>query len=206
MQPRPGSAASPDVLSELAVACRDCVRLRFEYTSHAGETSLRTTEPHRVVHDGRRWYLLAWDVDRADWRTFRVDRLKPRLPLGPRFAPRALPEKDVAAYVARGVQRATWDYRARVKVFAPRAQLAARLPASVVLEEVDARSCIAAVGADSPEVLGFYLAMLGADFEVLDGPELHAPLLTLGRRFMRAARSARAVRRGSRSRSRSRSA
>ena len=193
MAPHAGTAApvDVDVLSTLAAACRDHAELRFDYTSHDRSHSLRNVEPHRVVHDGRRWYLLAWDLERRDWRTFRVDRLKPRPPVGRRFTPRELPERDVAAYVARQVGRATWDYRARIKVFSSAAELSARLPASIAIEPAGEHACIAAVGSDSPQHLATYLGMLGADFEVVDGPELHGPLLQLSKRLLRAARSAR---------------
>jgi predicted DNA-binding transcriptional regulator YafY len=193
---RAGSPVNVDVLSTLAVACRDCAELRFEYTTEKG-ASVRKTEPSRVVHDGRRWYLLAWDLDRSDWRTFRVDRLKPRMPFGPRFVPREPPGRDIAAYVSREVERAPWDFRARVKVFTSSAALSARVPASVAVDVVDEHTCIASVGSDSPQMLAVYLGMLGADFEVIDAPELHEPLLTLGKRYLRAARATRSSRRTS---------
>lgn len=81
------SAVDPGVLTELANACRDAERLRFEYRDHGGAATRRTVEPHRLVCTERRWYLVGWDVDRADWRTFRVDRVTPRPPHGPRFTP-----------------------------------------------------------------------------------------------------------------------
>ena len=93
--------------------------------------------------------------------------------------------------MARQVGRATWDYRARVKVFTSAAELSARLPASIEVEPAGEHACIAAVGSDSPQHLATYLGMLGADFEVVDGPELHGPLLQLSKRLLRAARSAR---------------
>ncbi|MDX5574184.1 YafY family protein, partial [Streptomyces sp. ID01-9D] len=79
------SAVDPGVLTELAGACRDAERLRFAYRTHDGEDSRRTVEPHRLVCTERRWYLVAWDLERADWRTFRVDRITPTPPHGPRF-------------------------------------------------------------------------------------------------------------------------
>ena len=75
----------------LSLACRDHERLRFDYRSRTSESSRRTVEPYRLVNDRRRWYLFAWDLDRTDWRIFRVDRVEPRTPTGPRFAPRSLP-------------------------------------------------------------------------------------------------------------------
>ncbi|MDQ0602972.1 putative DNA-binding transcriptional regulator YafY [Streptomyces canus] len=88
--PQP-SAVDPAVLTELAHLCRDAERLRFAYRSHNGDSTRRTVEPHRLVCTERRWYLVAWDLDRDDWRTFRVDRITPKPPHGPRFTPRTTP-------------------------------------------------------------------------------------------------------------------
>ncbi|HEX3649834.1 MAG TPA: WYL domain-containing protein, partial [Pseudonocardiaceae bacterium] len=101
-----GPTVDPDVLTALANACRDHERLRLDYRDHHDTTSRRTVEPHQLVNWGRRWYLVAWDVDRAAWRTFRVDRLTPRVPTGPRFPPREPPGGDVVDYVTRGVASA----------------------------------------------------------------------------------------------------
>ncbi|MBO4275626.1 helix-turn-helix transcriptional regulator, partial [Microbispora triticiradicis] len=85
---RPGPAIDPAVLGVLAAACRDRERLRFDYRAHDGSSGVRIVEPYRLVSWGRRWYLVAWDTGRDDWRTFRVDRIAPRTPTGPRFPPR----------------------------------------------------------------------------------------------------------------------
>ena len=115
-----GARVDPDVLTAVSLASRDHERLRFDYRTHAGETTRRTVEPYRLVNDRGRWYLFAWDLDRADWRIFRVDRVSPRTPTGPRFAPRSLPpDADIAAYVDRGVKEAHWRFRAKVVVHAP---------------------------------------------------------------------------------------
>jgi predicted DNA-binding transcriptional regulator YafY len=174
------------VLSSVAAACRDHLRLRFDYRDHRGAATLRTTEPHRVVQDGRRFYLVAWDLDRADWRTFRLDRCQPRLPLGPAFARRPPPGGDLLAHVARSLQQASWDYRVTVRIHASAAQLAGRLPRAITLEPIDDHTCQARVGADNPALLALYLGMLGADFEVVDAPELRTYLRDLGRRYLRA--------------------
>lgn len=187
--PRLAPTVDTRALTTIAAACRDNERLSFDYRSHAGDDTRRDAEPHRVVHDGRRWYLVAWDRNRADWRTFRVDRISLRAPTGSRFVPRPPPDGDVVAHVSRGVEQATWGFRARVRVHAPAAEMARRLPASVAVEPLGERACIVRVGSDSPEMLATYLAMLGADFEVLDPPELRPHLRALGRRLMRAAKT-----------------
>jgi predicted DNA-binding transcriptional regulator YafY len=103
--PAPGPSVDPEVLTAIAGACRDHQRLRFDYRGHDGSASIRSVEPHRLVHDRGRWYLVAWDADRQDWRTFRADRIQPRIPTGPRFTPRDLPDGDIATYLLRGVGR-----------------------------------------------------------------------------------------------------
>ena len=103
----------PDVLTVIASACRDHERLRFDYRAHSGAASRRTVEPYRLVNDRRRWYLVAWDMDRDDWRTFRADRIEPRTPTGPGFMPRALPRTGDRGAGGTQVGEATWRYRAR---------------------------------------------------------------------------------------------
>jgi predicted DNA-binding transcriptional regulator YafY len=182
----PGPTVDAEVLTAIAGACREHQRLRFDYRDHDGSASVRTVEPHRLVHDRGRWYLVAWDVDRADWRTFRADRVQPRIPTGPRFAPNDPPDGDVAAYLQRGVSTAMWRCRARVRVHAPAALIAERVPPAVLVEVVDERTCIVNVGSDTPQMLAVYLGMLDADFDVDAPGELVEQLRTLTDRFSRA--------------------
>jgi predicted DNA-binding transcriptional regulator YafY len=184
--PAPGPTVDPEVLSAIAGACRDHERLRFDYRDHDGSASIRTVEPHRLAHDRGRWYLVAWDTDRQEWRTFRADRIRPRVPTGPRFVPRDPPDGNVASYLLRGVGAATWRYRARVRVHAPAAEVAGRLPPAVVVEAVDERTCIVDVGSDTPMMLAVYLGMLDADFEVDEPRELVEQLGKLADRYRRA--------------------
>jgi predicted DNA-binding transcriptional regulator YafY len=186
---RTGPVVDPAILTTLAAACRDHEQLRFDYRDHAGSARLRVAEPHRLVNWGRRWYLVAWDTHRRDWRTFRVDRIAPRIPNGPRFTPREPPDGDVAAYVSRRVSAAAWRYRARVTVHAPAARIADRInPAVGVVEPVDEHTCVLDTGADTVETLAVYLGMLGADFTVSDPPELVSYLRELSGRYRRAVR------------------
>jgi predicted DNA-binding transcriptional regulator YafY len=184
--PAGGPTVDAEVLTAVAAACRDQQRLRFDYRDHDGTASLRTVEPHRLVHDRGRWYLVAWDTDREDWRTFRADRIEPRIPTGPRFATRELPGGDVAAFLLRGVGAATWRYRARVTVHAPAEAIAARVPPAVLVEAVDEGTCVVDVGSDSPQMLAAYLGMLDADFEVAEPAELVEQLRGLADRYRRA--------------------
>jgi predicted DNA-binding transcriptional regulator YafY len=182
-----GPQVDPDVLTVIATACRDQERLRFDYRAHSGAVSRRDVEPYRLVSDRQRWYLVAWDPDRDDWRTFRVDRLDPRTPTGPRFPPRTLPpDHEIAARVARGVGEATWRYRARVIVHASAAHVRARLPIPIDVEPFGDDRCAFEPGSDHPHLLALYLGMLDADFEIVDAPELAAALGQLARRFQHA--------------------
>lgn len=182
-----GPRVDPDVLTLIAGACRDHERLRFDYRTHSGTASRRSVEPYRLVNDRRRWYLVAWDVDRDDWRTFRVDRIEPKTPTGPRFTPRDLPpDREIAARVVRGVGEATWRYRARVIVDAPASHVLGRLPIPVEVEPLGEDRCAFEPGSDYPELLALYLGMLDADFTVVDSPELVDALRRLTSRFQRA--------------------
>lgn len=168
--PQP-SAVDPGVLTELANLCRDAERLRFEYSDHGGASSRRTVEPHRLVCSERRWYLVAWDVDRDDWRTFRVDRITPRPPHGPRFtrAPRLL--DDLAAYVSRGVSTRAYASHAVVRLLVPKEWAAERIsPSAGVLEAEGPDSCLLHTGASSLDVMVIHVMMTGFEFEVLGKP------------------------------------
>ncbi|MBO0809307.1 MAG: YafY family transcriptional regulator [Actinobacteria bacterium] len=185
----PAPELDPVVLTTLASACRDHERLRLRYRSHDGTSTLRSAEPHRLVCWGRKWYLVAWDTGRDDWRTFRVDRIELRTPAGPRFVPRELPgDGDLAAYVARGVSAAGFRFRARVTVHAPAAEVAARIsPAVGLVEAVDEHSCVLATGAGRVETVAVYLGLLDLDFTVIEPPELAERLRLLAARYQRAA-------------------
>jgi predicted DNA-binding transcriptional regulator YafY len=189
-----GPQVDPDVLTMIASACRDHERLRFDYQAHSGTASRRSVEPYRLVNNRQRWYLVAWDTDRDDWRTFRVDRVEPRTPAGPRFTPRALPpDPEIAAQVARGAGEATWQYRARVIVHAPAAYVQGRLPIPMAVESLGEDQCIFEPGSDHPEMLALYLGMLDADFTIVDSPELVDALRKLTTRYQRAIDSSQQV-------------
>ena len=182
-----GPRVDPDTLTMIAGACRDHEQFRFGYRAHSGATSRRAVEPYRLINDRRRWYLLAWDLERDDWRTFRVDRVTPRTPTGPRFTPRALPaDSEIAERVARGVAEATWRYRARVVVHASAAYVRGRLPIQVDVRPLGEDRCVFEPGSDHPEMLALYLGLLGVDFTVEESPELVAALRALAQRYERA--------------------
>ncbi|MFG2077742.1 helix-turn-helix transcriptional regulator [Nonomuraea maritima] len=185
--PGPAPSVRPEVLTTIANAARDRERLRFDYTGHDGEQSVRDVEPYRLAHRRARWYLVGYDVARADWRTFRVDRVRPRLPAGPRFTPRELPEDgDVAAYVEKGVNTAMWRHRATVLLHAPVEEMRA-LKHPLEFEPVDDATCLAHLGGDDLYRMAVWIGFLGVDFEVLDPPELAEQVLLLADRYRRAA-------------------
>jgi len=183
--PQP-SAVDPAVLTELAHLCRDAERLRFEYSDHGGATSRRTVEPHRLVCSERRWYLVAWDLDREDWRTFRVDRITPKPPHGPRFTPRTPPADDLAAYVSRGVSTRAYASHAVVRLLVPVEEAAERIsPSAGVLEAEGPGSCILRTGASSLDVMVIHVVLTGFEFEVLEPAELTEAIRTVRDRLAR---------------------
>jgi predicted DNA-binding transcriptional regulator YafY len=187
--PRSGPAVDPEVLAVIATASRDHERLRLSYRSHDGKPSRRTVEPHRLVHTGRRWYLVAWDLDREDWRTFRVDRIQRRPSTDRSFIPRDPPAEDIAAYVSRAVSSARDRYQARVVLRAPLAEVADRVPRTVgTLEAIDEHTCLLHTGSDWLGGLAVYVADIGVDFEVLDPPEFIDQVRRLADRFRSATR------------------
>ncbi|MEE1753070.1 helix-turn-helix transcriptional regulator [Streptomyces sp. SP18CS02] len=167
----PAPKVSADTLMVIADACRRKERLRFDYTSPRIGSSVRSTEPHSLVSFDRQWYLVAWDNDRDDWRTFRVDRLVPRTPPGPRFTPRELPGGDVAAYVARRLSARTWPLQATIALHEPATVVADRLwPGMGVVEPVDDDSCLLHLGAGTARDLAWMITSVDTDFTLVEAP------------------------------------
>jgi predicted DNA-binding transcriptional regulator YafY len=186
----PGGAPSvdPDTLTTIARTCHDHHQLRFDYERGDGSTSTRAVEPHRLAHVGRRWYLVAWDVDREDWRTYRVDRMRPRIPTGPRFTPRPPPDGDLAAYLTRGVSSRPYRYQARITLHAPAQAAADRLPPTVgAIEAVDERTCLLHTGSNSLDEIAIYVGLSGFRFQVHEPPELVTRVRELADRLAEAA-------------------
>lgn len=176
-----------DVLRVLADACRDSRETRLDYCDHAGAITERRVEPLRLVQSARRWYLVAWDIGRTGWRTFRADRVEAARLLSARFVPREPPASDLARYVAARTGSAMWRHRAVLLVQAPADVIAAKVPAAVEVEPVDADQCLARVGSDSLDQLALYIGMLDADFQVLEPADLIPRLAVLAGRYGRAA-------------------
>ncbi|MFQ6327208.1 helix-turn-helix transcriptional regulator [Nocardia sp. CWNU-33] len=177
-----GPSVDPDVLTTLASAVTNRERVRFAYRSGAGSETRRHVEPAGLVAARRRWYLVAHDMERDDWRVFRLDRIERPQATGARYAPRELPAADPAAYVAG--RRTDWGtpiYRVSVTIHAPVGKVAGRLgdtPGD--LAAIDRDCCrLEATRDDSPEWLAHRLIGLGVDFQVHEPPALVAHLRTI---------------------------
>ena len=176
------------VLSVLALGCRDGERVRFGYRAADGSASTRWVEPLRLVPLGRRWYLVGFDLDRHDWRTFRIDRVRAAEGTGVPFAPRTPPFADVAAFVRDRVAggAATGRHQVEVEIDAPADTVAARLGRWAQVRPRTPSSCTMSMATDSLDWPLFALGSVGADFTVLDPPELRTLAAAWGTRFTRA--------------------
>lgn len=163
-----GPQVNFDVLAGIAGACRDQLLLGFGYEDGRGRASRREVEPHGLVYSGDRWYLVAWDRHRNDWRTFRADRVVPPIVTGARFEPRDLPEGgDLAAYVSRSVSTSAYPAQARVLLHAPYEEMARKIPPLAgKLTRVGKDRCMLEAGASSLQLLSIWIAFLDVDFEV----------------------------------------
>jgi predicted DNA-binding transcriptional regulator YafY len=183
-----GPIIDPHLLTIIANACRDHERLRMDYRSAHGTSLRRVVEPVRLAYTGRRWYLLAWDTDRADWRTFRVDRIAAPPTTAGRFPPREPPETDVAAYLSRALGSAPYRYQAKVLMHAPAERVRERVtPDAGLVEAVDEETCLFSAGGPDLNPIPVYLAQIGFEFTVLEPPELVEQVRTLAGMFGRSA-------------------
>ncbi|MEU5715389.1 YafY family protein [Streptomyces sp. NPDC020403] len=188
-----GATIDPRTLTAIASAVTGRERLRFAYRSGDGTASRRQTEPYRLVSTGSRWYLVAYDMDREDWRTFRVDRVSEPFATGSRFTPRELPSEsgDAAEFFARSMSRAQPEVHLDVTFRAPAGFVTARLPSILgAVEPTGEQSCrLRTVSSDSLEWVALRLALVDCDFEVHGPAQLVEHLRGLGARLTRAASS-----------------
>lgn len=183
-----GASIAPETLTVMASAAAGQERLRFAYRSGDGTESRRLTEPHRLVSTGRRWYLVAYDIDRDDWRTFRVDRVSSPFATGARFVPRKLPTGDAAEFIRRSMWRGQPSYEIDVTFAASAEAIAGAFPSALgTPESLSATTCrLRSEVTDSVEWLAVRLALVGHDFVAHGPPELIASLRDLGSRLTRA--------------------
>jgi predicted DNA-binding transcriptional regulator YafY len=180
------SPVEPDVLMTLARACRDHEHVSASYVDRSGSSTERRLEPYQLVTTGKRWYLLAFDRDRQDWRSLRLDRMRDVRAHGTTFVIRAAP--DAAAYVRRSITASPYRHVARVRYFASEDVVAPYFsPSSVTIEADGPDACIVTAGADEPERMVFYFATVGVDFEVLEPPEVADAVESVAERLRRAA-------------------
>jgi len=178
----PGAEIDAELLVTLARACRDTVRVRFRYIGRSGDEAERTVEPVRMVATRYRWYLMAWDIVRDDWRTFRLDRMRDVAPTTWRFPVRAHP--DPVEYVQRSVTAAPYRYLARVRVHARPEQIRELVPPQVGRVEKDAGHwCILSVGGDDLDWMAMHVARLGFPAHVLEPAELREAAAVLADRL-----------------------
>lgn len=189
MTSRLGSIAAPvapDVLVAITRACRDAERLRVRYRDARGNETDRTLDPYRVVSTAKRWYLVARDRDRADWRTFRVDRLRAVEATGHRVD--IVDPPDPVAFVQRAITTAPYRHRARIELDASLDALVDLVPATVgLLEPIDDQRTMLTTGADSLDLLTFHLLSLGVDFRVHETDALREHIAAAAGRLTAAA-------------------
>nr|WP_216853732.1 YafY family protein [Phytoactinopolyspora halotolerans] len=183
-----GPRADPGILATVAAACRDSEVISFHHRRRDGSAAERRVEPHSVVMSWERWYLVAYDLRRDGWRTFRVDRISDVRPTGRRFDRRELPADDAAEYVGRTIAMAPYRYVLDVTVAASADVVRARLPAVVIerIEPADEHTSAVRLGADRLEILAQRLIALGAEFAVEGSAEALTYLRELGGRLVRA--------------------
>lgn len=177
-----GIQIEAEVLLTLARACLDTVRVRFHYTSADGAERERRVEPLRMVTTGWRWYLMAFDLDRDDWRTFRLDRMSQVEPTTWRFRVREHPEPTV--FVQQSVTAAPYGHLARVRLRASADQVRALVPAQVGRVEQDRDGwSLLTVGGDDLDWLAVHVARLGFEAEILEPSELREAAESLALRL-----------------------
>ena len=181
-----------DLLLMLAQGCRRLERVHFCYRDREGNETERRVEPYRLVHTGQRWYLVARDLDRDAWRTFRVDRVSEAVPTGHRFVRTS--EPDAAAMVADGLAVAGHPWQAEVVLHIDAVEAADAIPRTVGTVEPLGDDALLRIGADDLDWIARFLAGSPFEFEVRHPPELRAELRALGRRLQQRHPSARAAR------------
>jgi predicted DNA-binding transcriptional regulator YafY len=182
-----GPTVEAGALTAVAQACRDEERLRFSYTARGGEQTARYVEPHRLVSLGRRWYLVAYDLTRHDWRSFRLDRLDDPCSTGERFRSRELPAEDAAAFVRGGIDHIpSVPHTIEALVHAPAATVRAVVGEWATVEDLDQARCRLRMTADTLDWPTLALGAVGAEFEVIAPPELAGYIREWGARFTRA--------------------
>lgn len=175
------AAIDPDTLVAFALGIDARERIRFGYRDRGGTVSRRLVEPHHLVCLRQRWYLVAFDLRRGDWRTFRLDRVEEPNQTATRFEPRRLSPTDPVAFVRERLYELAPTHRGVIVLHAAIADVAPSLPPGAgALTPISARRCRLEVEAETIEWLAILLLRLGRDFTVLEPPELTDRLRGLG--------------------------
>jgi predicted DNA-binding transcriptional regulator YafY len=178
----PTEVVSTESLISLAQACDNNLLATFDYCARDGRQSERRVEPHRLVATDRRWYLVAFDLDRDDWRTFRVDRTSVVATPGHTFVPREL--DDPAGMVAEAISTTLYEHRVLVRVESSAYELSRHIaPNEGVVSQVSDTRATVALGAENFKWLASYLIGLGFEFEVIEPVEFRQRMSELGRRL-----------------------
>ncbi|MFF3323144.1 helix-turn-helix transcriptional regulator [Streptomyces sp. NPDC002889] len=184
-----GATIDPRTLTVIAGTVTGRERLRFAYRAGDGLESRRQVEPYRLVSTGHRWYLVAYDLEREDWRTFRVDRVTEPFATGARFTPREVPAADDATELLRhSMSRRQQEHEVDVSFAAPASFVAARLPQTLgaPVATGDGTCRLRVRAADSIEWLALRLALVDCEFTVHGPPALHDYVTDLATRLTRA--------------------
>jgi predicted DNA-binding transcriptional regulator YafY len=182
-----GSPVDPELLVTLTRACRDGERLRARYRDQRGHETERRLDPHRLVTTARRWYLVARDVDRAAWRTLRVDRFVDVEATGHRVVIEDPP--DPVALVQAAISTTAYRHQARVELAAPLAAVEPRVPPTTgILEPIDDQRTMLTTGGDDLDLIVFHLLTLGVDFVVHEPPALRDHITAVRARLAGAVR------------------
>ena len=170
------------ILRIISSACRSAERLSIRYRDRSGRETERRLEPYRVVSIGRRWYLVARDVDLREWRTWRVDRIADARATGHRF--RLDDPPDAVDLVRRAISTAPYRWAVTARIAAPVEVLQSRIPPSVaVCERIDDDTSLLTTGGDDLDVLAMHVVLIGLPFEVLEPPELRDHLRAIASRI-----------------------
>jgi predicted DNA-binding transcriptional regulator YafY len=168
----PTPTIDPDDLTSIAQSCRDTERLEFGYIARDGARSDRRVEPYRLVLLGRRWYLVAWDMGRTDWRSFRLDRLSRPRRTGAQFVPRGLPADDAAEFVRRSIDSLPTRHNVEAVVHAAAPVVRSRIGPWATVDVIDDGRCRLRMTSESLDWVLVTLGQAGAEFDVVSPPAL----------------------------------
>jgi predicted DNA-binding transcriptional regulator YafY len=180
-----GPTLDATALTTIAMACRGEERLRFEYQPRDGEPSSRSVEPHRLVSLGRRWYLIAWDLDRGDWRSFRLDRLTAPALTGARFRPREIPGGDPVEWMRSRIASIPTRYDVSVRIETPAERVRQFVGHWAKVEVIDDNSTRMRMSVDDLNWPVIILGSLGAPFTIESPPELVDAVRSAGETLLR---------------------